>query len=392
MKTVTGATPIIICLFCLLLAGCAPSLPALPVKGEFAGKKIATTVDSEMARYYLEHYLAGDRANLQLDTAIDRIHAEETGEPPTREYLGNLSRKISVDFAALYLARYLLEQKRNREFQVTFRQGIEEAKSTLLSGPLRRDPANDPYVVLFVPGWDWRETGHITGVDFANPRYLLTETGLANHLVAIDPHGSVEENADVIADSMLRLFQPGKKIILVSASSAGPAVALAIGRRLAPDHRQHVKAWLNIAGILKGSPVIDHYKHWIRRWRLSIALTYMGWKRQSIDSMSAAESCQRFRRIEIPEHVLIVNYVGIPLSGDVSEWAKDRYLILRKLGPNDGLTLIADAIAPGGVTLVEFGMDHFMNRDPEIDLKTLALAQLIVKALTGRPETAASEP
>jgi hypothetical protein len=52
--------------------------------------------------------------------------------------------------------------------------------------------------------------------------------------------------------------------------------------------------------------------------------------------------------------------------------------LLREHGPNYGLTLLADAIAPGGVTIAEFGADHFMDQ-PGIDAKTLALARALMR-------------
>jgi hypothetical protein len=67
------------------------------------------------------------------------------------------------------------------------------------------------------------------------------------------------------------------------------------------------------------------------------------------------------------------------LVGDV----RSRYNYLRKFGPNDGSTLLADDLMPGGITIVEPGFDHFY-RDPDINLKSLALANLVAEKLTIR--------
>jgi hypothetical protein len=94
--------------------------------------------------------------------------------------------------------------------------------------------------------------------------------------------------------------------------------------------------------------------------------------------MSINESRPRFSRLNIPVHISIINYIGVPLYGHISEFAKDTYSILRKLGPNDGLSLLNDQIAPNSVTILEFGIDHYFNEDPEIDLKTVALTKTII--------------
>jgi hypothetical protein len=44
------------------------------VRGIVGGQSIATRVDSEVARYYLETYLAGNRSNPTLDARIDQMN------------------------------------------------------------------------------------------------------------------------------------------------------------------------------------------------------------------------------------------------------------------------------------------------------------------------------
>ena len=72
--------------------------------------------------------------------------------------------------------------------------------------------------------------------------------------------------------------------------------------------------------------------------------------------------------------------MAAPLSGDIAENVKGRYTYLRKYGPNDGLTLLADELVPDGITIAEVGFDHFYP-DPEINLKSLAIANLVADEL-----------
>jgi hypothetical protein len=101
--------------------------------------------------------------------------------------------------------------------------------------------------------------------------------------------------------------------------------------------------------------------------------------------MTTKRSRARFNLFNVPEHILVVNYIGIPLSGDITKRARDGYLVLRSEGPNDGLTLITDEIAPGSITIAELGLDHYFLY-PEIDLKTVAMTQTIINYLESQKQ------
>jgi hypothetical protein len=74
--------------------------------------------------------------------------------------------------------------------------------------------------------------------------------------------------------------------------------------------------------------------------------------------------------------------VSKSFSGQVSDLGRTFYGLLKEQGPNDGLTLITDALAPG-YTIMAVGMDHFVNNDPEIELKTAALLPVMLKLIEG---------
>ena len=73
----------------------------------------------------------------------------------------------------------------------------------------------------------------------------------------------------------------------------------------------------------------------------------------------------------------------MPLSGQVGQYARSNYPVLAREGPNDGLTLLADALAPGSLTIVAFGRDHFVAEDPLIEAKTVALMKVMVRVAEG---------
>jgi hypothetical protein len=173
------------------------------------------------------------------------------------------------------------------------------------------------------------------------------------------------------------------KLILVSTSKGGPENALALGNILKPGETTSVKAWLSVGGLIRGTLLADRIITWPKSWIARIIFSHKKIDFRSLPGLTTAASRARMNSIRLPRHILVVQYVGAPLSGDISDDVTDRYTYLRKYGPNDGLTLLADKLVPHGITIIEPSVDHFY-RDPEINLKSLAIANLVAEELTVR--------
>jgi hypothetical protein len=357
-------------LACLVLGACS-SIPRIPATGEFAGQRVATTVDAEVARYYLERYSQGRHENHEMDERIAAIHRSQGDALPSRDELKAISVAFSVDFAALYFADRLLQDACNKTLNRLFARYLEQdarVDSTISAA----------YQILFVPGWDYVSSGGLTGSDFARPRELATRAGFENHLLKLPPTGSVEAGALVVAAEISRLRRSGKKILLAGTSSAGPAIHLALGELLDDTDRGAVKVWLNLGGILRGTPLVDYFEALPQRVMLDFYAWAKGWDRQAIPSMGTVASQKRFLRLQLNSDLVVINYLGIPLSGQLSQYGGTGYRMLRSDGPNDGLVLVTDVIAPDSLTVVALGSDHFFAEDPQIDRKTVALMRLVV--------------
>jgi hypothetical protein len=358
------------CGLALVLGACS-SIPRIPATGEFAGQYVATTVDAEVARYYLERYSQGRHENREMDARIAAIYRSHEAALPSRDELKAISLALSVDFAALFFADRLLQDSCNQTLNRLFAHYLEQ--------DVRIDSTTSAaYQILFVPGWDYVSSGGLTGSDFARPRELATRAGFENHLLRLPPTGSVEAGALVVAAEISRLRHSGKKILLAGSSSAGPAIHLALGELLDDRERSAVKVWLNLGGILRGTPLVDYFETLPQRVMLDFYAWAKGWDRQAIPSMGTVASRKRFSRLQLSSDLVVINYLGIPLSGQLSQYGGTGYRMLRSGGPNDGVVLVADAIAPDGLTVVALGSDHFFAEDPQIDRKTLALIRLVV--------------
>ena len=96
------------------------------------------------------------------------------------------------------------------------------------------------------------------------------------------------------------------------------------------------------------------------------------------ESLTTLRARRRFDSFHIPEHVLVVNYLGIPVTDSISIRGQAAFIPCDNDGPNDGITLLSDMIIPGGVTLADLENDHFMRGKP-LDIITVALAITVIR-------------
>jgi hypothetical protein len=350
----------------LLLTACA----GLPVRGTVDGQTIDTRVDSDVARYYLTNYLAGKHSDAALDERIDRVYQSANGSLPDRNELKRLSDEFSVDFAALYFADQVGRVPVNARFRTAFDQAYDYVRKAFPEGRVKLPDAAAEYEFLFVPSYLYKRV-LAAGADLAAPRAALQKVGFTCHFVETSEDGAIEANVPLVMAAIRARAESGRRLIIVSASKSGPEVALAL-TRLGPDQTRHVAAWVNTVGALRGSPVVDE--------RLLPELEVVMGKVDpaGMESLTTARSRQRFESLRVPNHVFVVNYFGIPVSGSISFRGRFGYFPLRKFGPNDGLMLLPDMIFPRGVTLAELGSDHFLL-DGHLDITAVALAITLIR-------------
>lgn len=361
-------------------------IPRIPVRAGVNGQEIFTTVDSEIAAYYIADYLSGRRSRPELDSIINAVHSHSGSGLPARNLLRNLTREHSTDFAALVLWRMLSAKPRNQVAATLFAKELEGIGRHAETGSLCEDLIPRDYLILFAPGWFYRSQPE-NGADFARPRAVLDAAGARTLLLETDENGSIERNADEIAKTVLNVSRIERKIILVSASKAGPEVALALSTLRQSGSLHGVKAWVNIGGVLRGSALADEALRWPVRWYVKL-FVIGGRTFEGIEGLNTASSAKRADTIRLPREILVMNYVGIPLSGQVSDRARLGYSLMRNEGPNDGLTQIIDEIPSGSITIAELGLDHFFGH-PQIHVRTVALARTVIRYLETQRGSAA---
>lgn len=336
----------------VLLAGCSGS-EAHRLNQPIIGVPVRTTVDSPAA------------AALAQDLAQGRAPrtAPAWREPLDAATMQRATQVHGLDWATLVLLQRLYEG--HQEINQRYRALLND--DTAAFGP-------SPYRFLFVPGFLY-EADTTTGADMARQRELMTGLGYDVALVPVRENGLIEKNAEIIADTVRRA-SADRPLVLVSASKGGLETAVALGSKLDDAAAEKVAAWISIGGILRGTYLADHARDWPRSWLARVVGWIEGFDYQLVADVSVATNRARFDRLTFPKHLLMIQYVGVPLSGQISEDVKSRYRELSAYGPNDGLTTVLDELVPGGHVILDVGLDHYY-RDPEIDRKTVALVKLI---------------
>jgi len=372
--------------FLLIIAQLEPcaAYPAIPATGFLANTPISTTVDSELAKEYLagpSNYSAGRES---VAERIVPIEERFRGQPLDWLTLKKLSEATSPDFATIYFVKRCLADHTNELFQTDYAREFQRIESLIRqrnwTGTVRNSLRG--YEFLFIPGFHY-VTDPTSGADFLSQRTLMRDLGIEVELARTQEDGTIEENAQIIAQTIRSQSRYHAKSILVSTSKSGPETALALGRILQPSETISVQAWISVGGLIRGTMLADRAVAWPQSWIVPRIFSLQKVSFRSVPGLTTRASRARLERIRLPQHILLVDYVAAPLSGNIAEDVKSRYSYLCRYGPNDGLTLLADELLPGGVTIIEPGLDHFY-RDPEINVKSLAIANVVADALNDR--------
>ncbi|QDU62441.1 hypothetical protein Pan216_33080 [Planctomycetes bacterium Pan216] len=373
--------------------GCtSPNWNTIPAQGHVAGRFIDTTVDSYWAKYYLENTLNGHRVDPCMDARIDSAVERSRTSIRCSQTLQWLTNCYSTDFAALVFANDLAHDPHSAELQRLYLQERDEIKVEGLRD--LEPPAIDRSKVLFVfvPGWFY-ESMPKNDADFSEERAFLEEQGWSTELVHIGDNTSVEKNAHMLAQALRCYHRRGVNIILISTSMGGPETAMALGTLLCPEETSNILCWISINGAMRGSPLADRAMRIPTRFLVAGYFRYKGWGGMAgMRSLTTKRSIKRFSHVRIPEHIVLVNWISIPLSGQVSKQAQGGYKYMRKFGPNDGIIMCNSEFVPGAAILVGIGLDHFF-RDPDHEATILALTRAVQQyTVLKNPAAAALAP
>lgn len=305
----------------------------------------------------------------ELD-ALKSIANEYHGQSIQSKELVKITNTYNIDLASYYFLQLHYNQPINKKAFQSYQFYFDALKQNKPIGELEE---LKKYFVAFVPGFAWKEDT-TTGADFARQRSLLNSMGIAHCLLETDEWGLADDNAKFIASKLEDLNKKHPSLILVSASKGGLESSIALGKHVDHSKINHLKNWISVGGILRGSPLADAYLDGYKYWFAKFMLWWKNKDPNFLKDISYQLRAETFNQLKFPNHVQRIHFVGIPESNEIGERIEKRYLsMVKNHGPNDGLTPIAEELTDGGIVIPEMGLDHYFQH-PNIDQKTLALA------------------
>ncbi len=268
-----------------------------------------------------------------------------TGRAPP--VLPRVSREHGVDFATALLYDRLRNAEPHRAF-------IEAVDAIDPAAPLPPTPAR----LLIAPAAFWREYPQL-GADGAAVLALARALGISAERIPTHSTGGVTENARIIREALAK--EADGSIILVSLSKGGADVRVALEEGGAPLRK--VRAWINVCGLVHGTPLVDQFFSgpWWRRMMVRAFLARHRADFRLVRELGHAPGSPLSARAVAPEGIHVINVIACPLSEHTSGALAKRHRQLSALGPNDGSTLLTDAIVNGGVIYPVWGADHYFR-------------------------------
>lgn len=230
--------------------------------------------------------------------------------------------------------------------------------------------------VVIVPGAFYREFPH-TGSDGRLVREEAEQLGFATELVPLRSLGALETNADILIDFLRQ--QTGGPLILVSLSKGGSDLKIALARPEAEDAFRHVTHWINLSGLVNGTPLVD----WLFASRLrTLWFRLLFWWRNYdftvLPQLARGPDAPLHGDLDLPTTMRAIHVIGFPLRQHLSNaLARRCHRRLERHGPNDGAgILLADALRLPGLVYPVWGADHYLRPGGK-DLRPLARKLLL---------------
>jgi hypothetical protein len=272
-------------------------------------------------------------------------------EEVTAERVRQIAAHEGIDFATAWL----YEQFRNSPVHGARMEQLQEG--TEPEGDNRRQEAT----VVIVPGAFYREFPQ-SGADGRLVREEADRLGFATDFVSLRSFGSLRGNARILCDWLAR--DGRANLILVSLSKGGAEVKLALAEPDAAAIFRRVAFWMNLSGLLQGTPLVS----WLLSRRLRVLwirllFWWRGYDFSVIPELARGPGTPLDGELRLPDHLRAIHVMGFPLARHMSNALSRRcYRRLRPWGPNDGAgILLADVCRLPGLVYPVWGADHYLR-------------------------------
>ncbi|HET9301109.1 MAG TPA: hypothetical protein VFO11_14255 [Candidatus Polarisedimenticolaceae bacterium] len=276
-----------------------------------------------------------------------------------------------IDDATRRLYREIVESPAQRAFLARMR--------ALQTAADHSCPPADVTLAI-VPGAFYREHPG-TGADGRVVRAQAERAGWTTTLVPLASLGSLQENARLLVDWLLA--RRGSRLVLVSLSKGGSDIKAALVLPEAGAAFADVAGWINLCGILHGTPMAD----WLLSSSPAAVLNRLyhrlrGRRLDFLHDLRRGAGLPLDGALRLPSHLRMISVIGFPLREHLSNGLARRcHRRLAPLGPNDGCVILADYGPLPGWIYPLWGADHYLRSGADVGALTVALLRCMADEL-----------
>jgi hypothetical protein len=194
----------------------------------------------------------------------------------------------------------------------------------------------------------------------------------------------LKQNARIICDWLLEHQE--QPVILASLSKGGADVKMALAELDGADAFKNVAAWVNLCGILNGTPMAE----WLLSRNPAALLNrlYYALRGQGLGflrDLGYGPGRPLDFELQLPQHVRMITIAGFPLREHLTTaLARRCHRRLTHLGPNDGSLILSDVCALPGLLYPIWGADHYLRPQTDVNKLVLAVLQYLDEGLQWR--------
>jgi hypothetical protein len=284
----------------------------------------------------------------------------------TPEVVRDVAAEHGLDFATALLYDRVVNSARHGPTIAAIDACDGAAVARRTADPCSPIPAECRYLIGVVPGAFYVESPD-SGAD--GNRFLpeLNRLGRRCELIRTASFGSPKSNGKQLLTWLAE--RRGERVVLVSLSKGGAdvkhALALAAAQNnVAGTPFANVTAWINVSGILDGSPLV----RWLvdRPWRALPVRAMFLWRRYRFSVLRELEHGRGTPLdfpLTLPAQLRAVHVVGFPTTtGLSSKLAARGHRRMTPSGPNDAVGIVlAEACRWPGVVYPVWDADHYLR-------------------------------
>ncbi|TGM81963.1 hypothetical protein EHR01_04025 [Leptospira mtsangambouensis] len=271
-----------------------------------------------------------------------------------RNFEANQLLEIQKTYGIDLATAFLYDLIRNRSESTSFYKKLESFAPE--SGNFGKIKGK----VLVVPAGLYEELPEYAG-DGSLILSIAKKFGLEASKIPVLSKGKISENVKIILDTIKKEKEP----LYVFSFSKGSS-DFRVFLESYPEISSKVKLWISICGVHKGLHLVERFvgNSKVKNFFSKSLLNVVGIPLEFVSDFSLQSELLN-QSYSIPKHLKTVSVVGFPIESHLKGTIRGRYQYLSRFGPNDGITLLLDAILPESKIIPVWGADHYF-RSPKI--------------------------